>query len=104
MTQDQVSLQAERLRLWSDFNNAWLGLFQKQIDSLEQGAPRMTRLMPSSTISNMANKLVALCDVVEKHGLVDYQYGIEEARIMNGTSHTFQTNARKLMNMDYSSH
>ena len=25
-----------------------------------------------------------MCDVVEKHGLVDYQYGIEEERIMLG--------------------
>ena len=31
----------------------------------------------------MGNELIRLCDSIERHGLVDYQYGVWEEQIMD---------------------
>jgi hypothetical protein len=35
-------------------------------------------------MDGMGKELVRLCDVMEKHGLVDYQMGVWEEEIMTG--------------------
>lgn len=40
--------------------------------------------MTQEFINKMAKDLVRMCDNVEKHGLVDYQYGVAEEQIING--------------------
>jgi hypothetical protein len=83
LTVDDVGLHGDRIRLWGEFNTAWLSLFQKQKDMLQSG-----RLQPSQTllteefINKMARDLIKMCDSVEKHGLVDYQYGVAEEQII----------------------
>ena len=42
---------------------------------------RSQSLMSKGTIKKMGNELIRLCDGVERHGLVDYQYGVWEERI-----------------------
>ena len=32
----------------------------------------------------MAKDLIRMCDVIEKYGLVDYQYGVAEEHIIQG--------------------
>ncbi len=39
-------------------------------------------LMTQDFINKMAKDLIRLCDAVEKHGLVDYQYGVAEEQII----------------------
>ncbi|RKF73891.1 hypothetical protein GcM1_242116 [Golovinomyces cichoracearum] len=84
LTVDEVSLHADRIRLWGEFNSAWLGIFQKQKDLLESGV----RILPPQSlisqefVNKMARHLIRMCDVVERYGLVDYQLGVAEERIM----------------------
>jgi len=42
--------------------------------------------MSQDFIKKMAKDLIRMCDAVEKHGLVDYQYGVAEERIIMSKS------------------
>ncbi|SPN97234.1 uncharacterized protein DNG_00748 [Cephalotrichum gorgonifer] len=81
---DDRSLHADRLKLWNDFNHGWLGLLQKQKDMMESGQKPQggQSLISKDDLENMGKELVRLCDGVEKHGLVDYQYGVWEEQII----------------------
>jgi hypothetical protein len=72
-------------------NTAWLSLFQKQKDMLESGQQMQNAqsLMTQEFINRMVSDLIQMCDTVEKHGLVDYQYGVEEELITIGSPHIF---------------
>jgi hypothetical protein len=41
-------------------------------------------LMTRDFINKMAKDLIRMCDALEKHGLVDYQYGVAEEQIIMG--------------------
>jgi hypothetical protein len=43
-------------------------------------------LMTQEFINKMAKDLIRMCDAVEKHGLVDYQYGVAEEQIIMSKS------------------
>lgn len=43
-------------------------------------------LMTQEHINKMAKDLIRMCDAVEKHGLVDYQYGVAEEQIIMSES------------------
>ncbi|RYC80873.1 hypothetical protein BFJ63_vAg16236 [Fusarium oxysporum f. sp. narcissi] len=80
---DETNLHADRIQLWNDFNHAWLGLGQRQIDLMTSSQPlsRTQSLVPKAMMKKMGNELVRLCDGIERHGLVDYQYGVWEDQI-----------------------
>ena len=83
---DQVSLHGDRIRLWGELNTAWQAIFQKQIDLINDNTPRNhPNLMPIELINKMATDLIRLCDTIDSHGLVDYQYGVAEEQIMDST-------------------
>ena len=84
---DDIALHTDRIRLWGEFNTAWLSIFQRQKDMLETGqrVQQPQSLMSQEFITKMAKDLIRMCDLVEKHGLVDYQYGVAEEQIMQGT-------------------
>ncbi|KAK2931607.1 hypothetical protein FoTM2_009119 [Fusarium oxysporum f. sp. vasinfectum] len=46
-----------------------------------QPLSRTQSLVSKATIKKMGNELVRLCDGIERHGLVDYQYGVWEDQI-----------------------
>ena len=75
-----------RKKLWGDFNTAWLAFFQKQMDtlmgSLDSG--QGVNLVSQENIYKMVTNLTIACDGIEKHGLIDYEYGVEESRIIQG--------------------
>ncbi|OWO99896.1 hypothetical protein B2J93_6951 [Marssonina coronariae] len=85
LTVDELTLHGDRIRLWGEFNTAWLGIFQRQKDMLEAGQQlqRGQSLMSRDFIEKMAKDLNRMCDAVEKHGLVDYQYGVAEEQIIS---------------------
>lgn len=91
LSQDDASLHAERIKLWNDFNHAWLALCfrQKEIMSSGQQLSRSQQVMSQETIKKMGDELVRLCDGIESHGLVDYQYGVWEDRIETGMAVPF---------------
>ncbi|KAF5693929.1 hypothetical protein FDENT_1621 [Fusarium denticulatum] len=80
---DDTNLHADRIQLWNDFNHAWLGLGQRQIDLMtsSQQLSRTQSLVSKAMIKKMVNELIRLCDGIERHGLVDYQYGVWEDHI-----------------------
>ena len=86
---DEESMHGERLRLWEEFNHCWLAALQKQKDMLiemnksGQPPPAPQSLLEAEFLKNMGNELVRLCDIMEKHGLVDYQMGVWEETIMD---------------------
>lgn len=68
--------------MWNDFNHAWLGTFQAQKDLMEGGQLRPGQsLITEDNLQKMGDDLVRLCDNIERHGLVDYQYGVWEQQI-----------------------
>jgi len=42
--------------------------------------------MPVEFINKMASDLIRMCDSIDNHGLVDYQYGVAEEQILDSTS------------------
>ena len=87
LTRDDEQLHDGRVRLWDEFNRAWLVSLQRQFDlaqrlgsgqTLEQGQS----IMDAATLDRLSSELVRLCDSIEKHGLVDYQMGVAEEDIM----------------------
>ena len=85
---DDVAVHGERFRLWDEFNTAWLAVLQKQkdltLDYIHSGNPprHPQSLISHDFLNKMAKELIRLCDNIEKHGLVDYQYGVWEERII----------------------
>ncbi|KAL2195044.1 hypothetical protein P885DRAFT_70633 [Corynascus similis CBS 632.67] len=85
LTSDDQSLHSGRIKLWNDFNHAWLAMFQRQKEMMESGQQlqRPQCLIPLERLQKMGKDLVRLCDSVERHGLVDYQYGVWEEQIID---------------------
>lgn len=76
------------MKLWNEFNNAWLALGYRQrelmLASEDESSPLQRRLMSEASIRKLGNELIRLCDGLERHGLVDYQYGVWEDQIESG--------------------
>ncbi|KAL2162786.1 hypothetical protein VTH06DRAFT_6622 [Thermothelomyces fergusii] len=85
LTSDDQSLHEGRIKLWNDFNHAWLAMFQKQKEMMESGQQiqRPQSLISKEGLQKMGKDLLRLCDGVERHGLVDYQYGVWEEQIID---------------------
>ncbi|EME47095.1 hypothetical protein DOTSEDRAFT_69159 [Dothistroma septosporum NZE10] len=92
LTRDDDNLHDERIRLWDEFNRAWLTTLQTQYDLVQEsmrtsGDPHHPTppqsIMHSQNLETLSRELVRLCDSVEKHGLVDYQMGVAEEEIMD---------------------
>ncbi|KAH7176391.1 hypothetical protein EDB81DRAFT_751758 [Dactylonectria macrodidyma] len=71
-----------RLGVWKALNYAWLALCSKQLELMRSQPQARGAIMCRATISHMGNELVRLCDILQKDGLVDYEYGIWEEEIM----------------------
>lgn len=88
LTIDDANLHSVRIKLWNEFNAAWTSFMQKQKDMTDEmlhtgRTYREPQSMVSlETLEKMAKDLIKLCDGIEKHGLVDYQYGVMEEEIM----------------------
>ncbi|KAH7232527.1 hypothetical protein B0J15DRAFT_517694 [Fusarium solani] len=92
---DDTNLHADRIKLWDDSNHAWLSLGQRQMELMTSSQPsRSQSLMSKAMIKKMGNELIRLCDGIERHGLVDYQYGVWEEQIIAGMPRTLLTKAR----------
>ncbi|KAK6850430.1 hypothetical protein PG995_004874 [Apiospora arundinis] len=74
LTIDNSQLHYDRIKLWHDFNHAWLALLQKQKDMVDSGMAlqRGQTLMSEERLEEMGEKIVRLCDGIKRHGLVDY--------------------------------
>ncbi|KAK0651783.1 hypothetical protein B0T16DRAFT_86895 [Cercophora newfieldiana] len=84
LTSDDQNLHSDRIKLWNDFNHAWLAILQAQKDMMESGqqTQRNQSPIPQEGLERMGRELVRLCDSIERHGLVDYEYGVWEEQII----------------------
>ena len=48
-----------------------------------QQLQRSQSLIPQDGLQKMGKELLRLCDSIERHGLVDYQYGVWEEQIID---------------------
>jgi hypothetical protein len=82
-------MHAERLKLWEQFNTAWLSALTTQSEMTRHTIATGQRpqapqtLMDTEQMETMGKELVRLCDLMEKHGLVDYQMGVWEEDIIS---------------------
>ncbi|KAI1261302.1 hypothetical protein F5Y18DRAFT_431384 [Xylariaceae sp. FL1019] len=85
LTGDEEELYADRIKLWRDFNHAWLSLGQRQKDMMESGAQlqRGQSVVSAEGLRKMGQEVVRLCNGIERHGLVDYEYGVWEEHIID---------------------
>ncbi|KAH7363613.1 hypothetical protein B0T11DRAFT_224485 [Plectosphaerella cucumerina] len=85
---DDEKLHDARLKLWENFNHAWLGLLQaqKNMSNSDGISKQSAKLIPELVLERMGKELVELCNNIEKYGLVDYQYGVWEQEIMHSKS------------------
>lgn len=90
LTSDDQNLHSDRIKLWNDFNHAWLATFQAQKELMDSGRPlgRGQTLITLDGLKKLGDELVRLCDSIERHGLVDYQYGVWEEQITESTLST----------------
>jgi hypothetical protein len=91
LVRDDANMYGERLKLWSEFNTCWLTVFQRQrevtIEMQTSGhRPHPSASMDYDQMESMGKELIRLCDVMEKHGLVDYQMGVWEEEIITRKS------------------
>ena len=83
---DNPQLHPDRIKLWNEFNYAWLALLQKQKDiaSSKIELQEEQTLVSKETLETMGNEIVQLCDGIKVLGLVDYEYGVWEESIIEG--------------------
>lgn len=82
---DDSRARADRIGVWRDFNHAWLALLQRQKDMVEshQQLGQSQSLLTPQGLQNLGKSVVDLSDALEKHGLVDYEMGFWEERIID---------------------
>ncbi|OQO09750.1 hypothetical protein B0A48_05153 [Cryoendolithus antarcticus] len=89
LTRDDEAMHDDRIRLWDEFNRAWLTVMQRQYDLSRdrlrsgQTLQEAPSLINRHSLEQLAKELARLCDDVEKFGLVDYQMGVAEESIMD---------------------
>lgn len=88
LTSDDQALHSDRIKLWNDFNHAWLAILQAQKDAMESGqqGQRSQSLITQDGLEKMGKELVRHCDSIERYGLVDYEYGVWEEQIIASRS------------------
>ncbi|BCR99985.1 uncharacterized protein AKAW2_50326A [Aspergillus luchuensis] len=103
---DDAAVHLRQLRLWSEFNICCLAVWQKQKDltqaSMTANIPLPDPCLSISQIETFGAELIAICDRIEKHGLVDYEVGVWEEEILSilhqcwSLSQTLSTQLRML--------
>ncbi|KAL5366506.1 hypothetical protein BJX96DRAFT_161065 [Aspergillus floccosus] len=88
LLEDNSEAYPKQLSLWTDFNIACLAVLQKQKDltqdSMKANTPLPNTCLSLSEMETFGGKLVAICDRIQKHGLVDYEVGVWEEEILSG--------------------
>ncbi|KAI2930367.1 hypothetical protein CBS147321_10555 [Aspergillus niger] len=84
---DDTSVHSMQRRLWSEFNICCLAVWQKQKDltraSMKANIPLPDPCLSIAQIEIFGEELIAFCDRIEKHGLVDYEVGVWKEEILS---------------------
>ena len=88
LTYDVEEAREQRLEFWYLFNTAWLSALEKHLEmskSVLDGEPGVDQtLLNGALLEEMGDTLINLCDSLERYGLVDYEMGMEEEKIVEG--------------------
>ncbi|KAF2462027.1 hypothetical protein BDY21DRAFT_274888, partial [Lineolata rhizophorae] len=87
LVRDEENLHDQKLQIWDELNACWLAMLQKQKDvSMEFVSTGQRPIPPQSLVEyqqleEMGKEVVRIGDILDKHGLVDYQMGWAEETI-----------------------
>lgn len=89
LDRDDKGQYKDRLELWNTFNHCWLTVLQSQYRTIQimtrtgQQLPLGQSILDSDDLETLGHEIVKLCDSIDKTGLVDYQMGVAEERIVD---------------------
>lgn len=92
LDRDDKGQYKDRLKLWDTFNHCWLTVLYAQHKTTQTMTQTGQQLPPGQSILNsddletLGQEIVKLCDSIDKTGLVDYQMGVAEERIVDSKS------------------
>jgi len=93
----------DRLKLWDTFNNCWLTVLHAQhkttqtMAQIEQKLPLGQSILDHEDLEMLGEEIVKLCDSIDKTGLIDYQMGVAEERIIDSEFLPHTTSATVLL-------
>ncbi|CAD0086354.1 unnamed protein product [Aureobasidium mustum] len=89
LDRDDKTQYQDRLKLWDTFNHCWLTVLHSQHKTTQimartrQQLPLGQSILDFDDLETLGQEIVQLCDGIEKTGLVDYQMGVAEERIVD---------------------
>jgi hypothetical protein len=92
LDRDDKGQHKDRLELWDTFNHCWLTVLQSQHRTIQimtrtgHRLPLGQSVLDSDDLETLGHEIVKLCDSIDKTGLVDYQMGVAEERIVDSKS------------------
>ncbi|KAI4722208.1 hypothetical protein E4T48_01538 [Aureobasidium sp. EXF-10727] len=91
LDRDDKSQYQNQLQLWDTFNQCWLTVLHSQHKTTQvmirtgQQLPFGQSILDPDDLEILGQDIVKLCDSIETTGLVDYQMGVAEERIVDQT-------------------
>jgi hypothetical protein len=92
LDRDDKGQYQDRLKLWDTFNHCWLTVLHCQHTTTQimtrtgQQLPLEQSILDSDDLEMLGQEIVKLCDSIDKTGLIDYQMGVAEERIIDSKS------------------
>ncbi|KAI4747523.1 hypothetical protein E4T50_02205 [Aureobasidium sp. EXF-12298] len=89
LDRDDKGQYKDRLKLWDTFNNCWLTVLHAQHKTTQtmtrtgQQLPLERSVLDFGDLETLGQEIVKLCDSIDKTGLIDYQMGVAEERIID---------------------
>ncbi|KAK6007129.1 hypothetical protein QM012_006137 [Aureobasidium pullulans] len=89
LDRDDKTQYQDRLKLWDIFNQCWLTALHSQHKTTQimtrtgQQLPLGQSILDVDDLETLGQEIVRLCDGIEKTGLIDYQMGVAEERIVD---------------------
>ncbi|KAK9380117.1 uncharacterized protein V2V93DRAFT_371689 [Kockiozyma suomiensis] len=81
LVDDTTLTHESRLRFWALFNHTWLALLSRALSSAADVSAQITLLSPTQ-LDECAAEIVDLSDALQRYGLVDYEIGVWEDRLI----------------------
>ncbi|KAK9469613.1 hypothetical protein V1512DRAFT_256661 [Lipomyces arxii] len=84
LADDLVLGYDQRLQFWRVLNRSWISVISRNWQDTSRGLARLTE----NQLEEMGDFIIDFADGLQSYGLVDYEIGIWEERILNGMQHT----------------
>jgi len=84
LTTDDPSLFQDRCAFWRDLNNGWLYLFRCEVMNITAGSSSPEQMLSQVHLELIGREIVRWADTLEPKGLVDYELGFYEEKLIDG--------------------